>query len=249
MTGSPEAVRSSPAMARWFAPLLLLLAAAPASGQRAPDAQALLDAWAEGWRRASRSVETVEATERLARDVDGPRGRVTIETDADLLYRRGAPPERDVRRTRVNGRDRPPRDRRLEDRLGRAVGPAGRDLGAVPRLPGVLLADADALGIEADRLGGTPAWRVDLAPRRGPDRASAWFSRDRVPRLLRLRLDGERPRGGRYERTVDYARIDGLDLAVETDTRVTVRQRRRLRQYVVVLTSRGQYGDYRVGRR
>lgn len=228
---------------------LTLLVAAPALAQRPPDAQALLDGWAAHWRRAARGAEAIEADERLSREVDGPRGRVTIETDAGVRYDRAGAPRRDVRRLRVDGRDLTPDDRRAQGRLRRAFGPAAEELVAPPALPGLAFADAEAAGIAADRLGGRAAWRVDLRLVRGLDRATAWFSQGAEPRLLRVRLDGERPRGGRYERTVDYARVDGLDLAAATEATVTLRQRRRLREYVVVLSSEGRYAGYRVTRR
>ena len=228
---------------------LLLVLAAPASAQRAPDAQALLDGWAADWRRAARSVEAIEAEERMTRTVDGPRGDLRIETESTVRYDRDGAPSRGVTRLRVNGRDRDPRDRRTRGRFGRAFGPAGRDVVAPPLLPGVAFADAEAGGIEADRLGGTPAWRVDLRLGDRPDRATAWFSRGPRPRLLRVRFEGARPGRGRYERTVEYARVDGLDLAVATETAVTVRQRRRLRSYEVTLTSEGRYSAFRLRER
>ncbi|MGB3543400.1 MAG: hypothetical protein WBA11_10800, partial [Rubrivirga sp.] len=87
-------------------------------------------------------------------------------------------------------------------------------------------------------VGSVRAWRVDLEveTRRGTDRAQAWFAQS-DGRLLRLQTDGDRPRGGRIERDARYTRVAGIDLPSSYTAEFTVRQRRRLRQYVVTLTS------------
>lgn len=218
----------------------------PASAQR-PDAQALLDGWAADWRRAARDVAAVEAEESLVRSFDGPRGRLIIETEGAVRYDRVGDWSRDVARLWVNGRERDP-DRRALGRF-RRFGPPGREVAAPPPLPGLAFADAEAVGIEADRLGGRAAWRLSLRFGDRPDRAAAWFTRAAEPELIRVRFEGPRPRGGRYERTVEYARVGGLDLAVASETRVTLRQRRRLRDYVVTLASEGRYAGLRLARR
>ncbi|MEM6289408.1 MAG: hypothetical protein AAF845_19880 [Bacteroidota bacterium] len=226
--------------------LIALLVAAPSAAQRAPSAQALLDVWASDWRRAARTVASIEADERLTRSLDGRRGRLVIETESDIRFDRAGGAVRDVRRLRVNGRQRDPADRRVRDRFERAFGPAGREIAAPPLLPGLAFADAEAVGIAADRLGDTAAWRVSIRVGDRLDRMTAWFSQGAVPRLLRMRTEGDRPRGGRYARTVAYDRIGGLDLAVSTETETTIRQRRRLRSYAVVLTASGAYRDIRI---
>ncbi|MEM7787248.1 MAG: hypothetical protein AAF594_05905, partial [Bacteroidota bacterium] len=68
--------------------LIALLVAAPSAAQRAPSAQALLDVWASDWRRAARTVASIEADERLTRSLDGRRGRLVIETESDIRFDR-----------------------------------------------------------------------------------------------------------------------------------------------------------------
>ncbi len=215
--------------------VLLLVFAASASAQPAPGA--VLDAWRDGWQRAAAGVRDVEARERTEWTIDGPRGQTVVEGTGTVRLGDGA---REVDRVRVDGRevsaDRGPRQGR---RWQRAFGPAGREVRAPPLLPDAVLRGARALAIEADRVGGVPAWRVALDAR--PDRAEAWFTRSEAPRLLAVRLEGERSRGGRIVREVRYVRVAGLDLPTESRTEYTARQRRRLREYFVTLTAVGTY--------
>ncbi|WP_420454186.1 hypothetical protein [Rubrivirga sp.] len=223
-----------------IAVVLLVLAVAPAVAQPAPGA--VLDAWRDGWRRASAGVDAVEMREETEWTVDGPRGRSLVEAWGRVRLGSG-PPEREVDRVRVDGQDADPeRGRGQGRRWQRAFGPAGREVHAPPRLPGDVLRNARGLGIAADRLGGEPAWRVDLDTR--ADRAEAWFTRSETPRLLAMRLVGRRPRGGRIEREVRYVRVAGLDLPARAQTTFTARQRRRLREYFVTLTAVGTYSGH-----
>lgn len=224
--------------------LFCLLATAAAAQ---PSGDAVLEAWAEGWASAARGVTVVEFDESMERTFEGPRGETVVAIDARIGYTRDLRPDRSVRRVRVNGTEvdaaREPRHRR---RLERAFGDAGREVSSPPALPVVALRRARALGLEDDRVDGVAAWRVRLdAPEAsGVDRAEAWFSRSRSPQLLRLRLEGRRPRGGRIVRDVRYVRVEGLDLPAETRTTFTTRQRRRLRDYVVSLTATSRFRDH-----
>ena len=217
---------------------LLLLLAAAAHAQPAPDA--LLDAWRADWRRAASGVEAVTARESSAWTVEGPRGRTRVEARGTLRYD-GGRPERSLDEVRVDGRRvSADRGRGQGRRWERAFGPAGREVHAPPALPGVALARADARGIAEDRIGGTPAWRVDLDT--PLDEARVWFTRSASsPRLLAARFEGRRPRGGRIVREVRYVRVEGLDVPAEARTTFTARQRRRLREYFVTLTAVGTY--------
>ncbi len=220
--------------------LLLVLASASAVAQPAPGA--VLDAWRDGWDRASAGVDGVEVREEAEWAVDGPRRRTVVEVSARVRYDGGAP-DREVGRARVDGRDvDPERGRGQGGRWQRAFGPAGREVLAPPRLPDAVLGTARGLRITADRVDGVPAWRLDLDTR--ADRAEAWFTRSEAPRLLALRLVGRRPRGGEIEREVRYVRVAGLDLPARARTTFTARQRRRLRQYFVTLTAVGDYSRH-----
>lgn len=225
--------------ARLIPLLFATLLAVPVAAQ--PSAPALLDAWLADWRRASAGVDAVVLGEQSTWTIDGPRGRMTITSEGTVRFGRGGPPQREIERVTVDGQE-AEHDwwRRSGRRWGRAFGPAGREVHAPPGLPGPLLARARPLGIAADRVDGEPAWRLalDLAD----DRADAWFSRDAAPRLLVLRVEGRRPRGGRFRREVRFARADGLDLPVTAETSFTARQRRRLREYYITLTAAVRYG-------
>ena len=224
-----------------IASLLLVLALAlPAAAQ--PAAGAVLDAWRDGWERAAVGVRAVDARERTEWTVDGPRGRTVVESEGRVRFDDG-PTEREVERTQVNGRTvDPSRGRGQGGRWQRAFGPAGREVHAAPGLPDRFLSDARPLGIAADRAEGVPAWRVALDTR--TDRAEAWFTRSDSPRLLAVRVEGRRPRGGRFVRDVRYVRVGGLDVPFESRTTFTVRQRRRLREYFVTLTAVGAYSGH-----
>ena len=226
---------------------LLVLLAVPAAAQ--PSGRALLDAWLDGWDRASRDVEAVELDERSVRTVDGPRGEVVVEIDAGLRYTPGDRPRRDVRRVRVDGREvEPERGPRQGRRLGRAFGRAGREVSAPPPPPHVVLAGAEPVGVEPDRYDGRPAWRVAFQTRGGDDGA-AWFTRsETAPRLLGVRVEGRRPRDGRIAREVRYTRVGGLDVPASSEAALTVRQRRRLRDYGVRVTASATYSGWRVRR-
>ena len=216
---------------------LLVLVAAPAVAQ--PSASSVVEAWRADWRRAAQGVAGIDAHEEAEWTVDGPRGRTVVEADGRVRYTRGRP-ERDLDRVRVNGREVPAdRGRGQGQRWQRAFGPAGREVHAPPLLPVVLLGAAEPDRIEADREAGVAAWRVGFDTQAG--RAEAWFTRTGAPRLLRFRVEGQRPRGGRLVRDVRYARVRGLDLPAEAETTFTVRQRRRLREYLVTLRADATY--------
>ena len=226
--------------------LLFLSLAHVAAAQ--PSGEALLDGWVRSWEAAAAGASSVSMDEAVARTFVGPRQETVLEVDARLTYDLGGPPARTVRRVRVDGRDVPAeRESRHRGRLGRAFGPAGREVAAPPLLPAAVLGRSRARSVAPDRVGGVPAWRValEVGPRPEADRADAWFARD-DGRLLRLRLGGRRPRGGRIERDVRFTRVAGLDLPASATAEFTVRQRRRLRDYVVTLASRATYSGHAV---
>ena len=220
--------------------LALLLVAAPAVAQPAP--AAVVEAWLADWRRSARGVVGVDAREAAEWTIDGPRGRTVVEAEGRVRYTRGRP-ERDLARVRVNGREVAAEQGQSQgQRWRRAFGPAGREVHAPPLLPVAVLDYAAPSSVQADRLDGVDAWRVALDTR--ADRAEAWFTRSGDPRLLRLRVEGARPGGGRIVRDVRYARVRGLDVPAEAETTFTVRQRRRLREYLVTLRAAATYTDH-----
>ena len=223
------------------AALLALGVAAGGAAQPSPDA--LVAAWAEGQGAAARDAGAVVLAERVEREVEGPRGRMRVGHDGAVRYAPGARPERTVGEVTVNGRTLPAeRGRAARRRLGRAFGPAGRALAAPPPLPLAVLAGAEPDGpAVAGRVDAGSAWRVRFRGARGGLRVEAWFSRSAAPpRLLRTRTES-RHRGARVVREVDYARDGGLDVPRDVRTTATVRQRRRLRDYVVTVRSEGRY--------
>ncbi len=188
--------------------------------------------------------------ETVVREMEGPRRTAEVAGAGRIVYAPGERPRRIPEQATFNGRPIDPgRLSDQGDRIDRAFGPGGRELAGPPSLPFFLLRDAEALRLRPDRVDGLPAWRVDLRLARGPDRGVAWFTRSaREPRLLRLRIEGARPPNGRIIRDLRFIRVDGLDLPLETQTELTVRQRRRLRNYVVTVTAVGRYADHRVTR-
>ena len=235
--------RPAPRVHRPVRLALLLLLASTARAQPTPDA--VLDAWRADWRRAAASVDAVTAREASEWTVDGPRGRTRVEAEGTLRYDGDGPPVRQLRSVRVDGRDvDSDRGRFQGRRWERAFGPAGREVHAPPGLPGPVLAYAEGRAIAADRVGGEPAWRVEITT--PLDRAEAWFTRADRPRLLALRVEGQRPRGGQIVREVRYTRVGGLDVPAEARTTFTARQRRRLREYFVTLTAVGTYTGHTV---
>ena len=237
-------------MTLWLRPALVLcLLGSGAVAQPAPGA--LVAAWAEGQGGAARDVEAVVLTERVEREVEGPRRAMGVTFAGTVRYARGGRPERTVDAVTVDGRDASAEwGGAVRERLGQAFGPAGRDLAAPPPLPLAVLARAEPDGpAVADRVDGEAAWRVRLRPARRErgGRVEAWFSRADAPRLLRTRAE-RRHRGARLVREVDYARTAGLDLPRDVRTTATVRQRRRLRDYVVTVRSAGRYRVVRAER-
>lgn len=232
-------------MIRRSALLALALAPLAVAQPATPSASEVVDAWADGWRRAMAGVDRVEAEERAEHTFDGPRRRTTVEIEGRATLGPGRP-DRQPRRTRLDGRVLDPDEApRAVGRWVRAFGPAGREVGAPPPLPFGLLADARVGDLHAETYEGQAVWRVDLSVR--DDRVRVWFTRSASdPRLLAVRVEGDRPRGGRLVREVRYARVRGLDLPTESRTTFTVRQRRRLRAYVVTLSASGSYSDFSV---
>lgn len=252
----------SPPLVRLALLLALVAFAAPALAQPAPDA--VVGAWRRGWREAVRTVDRVESDEALTRRVEGPRGTVTVETRATISFapRGGGPPDRRLLSATVDGETvDPDRLAALNRRLARAFGGGFDETARTPHLLPAALDRGEPVRLDLDTVDGRPAWRVALrmAPGRPPggghpprgsrrpppprdDRAEAWFTRSTdAPRLLRVRVEGERPGGGAFVRTVDFERTDGLDLPVAMNARVEVRQRRRLRVYATTVTAEARY--------
>ena len=221
----------------------LLLLTLAASAQAQPTAPSVVDAWRAGWARAERDVEGVEIRERSAHDFRGPRGGREVEIEATVRYVPGERPQRLVRRVEVGGRE---VDRRRGPdsgrRFRRAFGRAGRFVTQPPPLPHRLLGAAVASDLEEARFDDADAWRVTLDTERGV--STAWFTRSaRDPRLLAVRTERD---GGRVTREVRYVRVEGLDLPASVRASATVRQRRRLRDYVVTLDVASDYSDHAV---
>ena len=227
--------------------LLFLFLAAPLAAQ--PSADAIVDAWLADLRRASAGDGRIEADEAAVWTVDGPRRLLEVEADGVLIWG-DARPEREVDRLLVDGqRVDARRAGAAVDRWQRAFGPASREVLRPQSLPGRLLARGEPVESAADVYEGQRAWRVTFG--RG---GHAWFTRSAAsPRLLAVRLEGEREGGrdgrqrgesGRLVREVRYVRVRGMDLPASAETRFTVRQRRRLREYFVTLTATAGYSRH-----
>ena len=233
--------RAVPSPARVLRLAFLLLLASTASAQ--PSGGDLLADWRRGWASAARDVEAVVMQETLDRTVDGPRSDIEMRTEATLTYARRGQPQREVERTELNGRraGRVAR-RRFESRADRAFGAGAALLRRPPPLPATFLADADALtDASRDRVDGRPAWRIRARVPSVRTDLTLWFSRDDRPELLRIRTEPDLPRDARAVLEADYRRVDGLDVPATLRTTITLRQRRRLREYVVSLRARGTY--------
>ena len=221
----------------------LLLLTLAASAQAQPTAQSVVDAWRAGWASAEGGVEDVEMAERASHEFQGPRGGRQVEIRATLRYVPGERPRRVVRRVEIEGRE-VDRQRGSDSgrRFRRAFGPAGRFVTQPPPLPDRLLGAADARDLSETRFEGADAWRVTLDAGRGG--STAWFTRSTsAPRLLALRTEHD---GGRVAREIRYTRVRGLDLPASVRASATVRQRRRLRDYVVTLDVVAEYRDHTI---
>lgn len=223
--------------------------AAPAEAQQRSGASVLTD-WQSDWRRAASGVLAVQVEETLDRTVDGPRGDIDMRTQGRLRYGASGGVDRDVARAELDGRRAGPvAQRRFENRTDRAFGAASDLLRRPPPLAGPFLASATATGrARPVRLDGRDAWRVSVRTPRLDGPVSLWFTRGDSPRLLRIRAEQSLARRGRAVFEADYRRVRGLDLAESLRTTVTIRQRRRLRDYEVSLRARGTYRAPRIVR-
>ena len=232
--------------------LLLVVFAQGALAQPAPGA--VVGAWQARTRAAVRGVDRVEADEEAQRRIEGPRGTIEIVTAGRIALRPDGPVRRAITQASVDGAAVAPErlarlDARFERAFGRGFAETTRDLRLLPRL----LEDGRAVRLDASDVDGRPAWRVAFALQEdgpaGSPVAEAWFTRSAdTPRLLRVRLRGERRDEG-FVRTVDYTPAGGLDVPAAVETRIEVRQRRRLRSYTTLVTIRARYAAVRVLRR
>lgn len=242
--GPPLSVRAAPLFA------LLLLATVSAQAQ---DGRRVLEAWQRDARTAFADVAAVTLNEQVVQIIEGPREPLRLETRGLLRLAPDARPDREVAEAQMGGRPvDPARVSFLARRLGRAFGPAGAEAARPAPLPGLLLRSVQPTDVDADRIDGQPAWRVTFVRSDGratEGRGQAWFSRDAsAPRLLRLELGADRVDGS-VRRTIEYERVAGLDLPRTMRTVVTVRQRRRIRTYLVTLTADVSYRNARITRR
>lgn len=248
------AVRFFPVVPRALLRLAVLLAALPLaagpSWAQAPSGASVLAAWQAEWDRAASGVSAVEVRETLDRTVDGPRGDIEMRTMGRLRYDARGDVDREVAAARLDGRPAGPvARRRFESRTDRAFGPAADLLRRPPPLAGPFVATLDAQGpARAVRLSGRSAWRVTARTPRFDGPVTLWLTRDDAPRLIRIRAEQSLPGRGRAVFLADYHRVGGLDLAESLRTTVTVRQRRRLRDYEVSLHARGTYRSPRAVR-
>ncbi|MGB3544406.1 hypothetical protein, partial [Rubrivirga sp.] len=118
--------------------ILLLFLATAAAAQ--PSGSDLVDRWRSDWDAAVSRASLVSMDESTERLFIGPRRETTIEVDGRIEYDFDGPPERTVRRVRIDGEDvSAERERRHRGRLSRAFGPAGREVSAPPPLAVALL--------------------------------------------------------------------------------------------------------------
>jgi hypothetical protein len=230
------------------ASLLLLLALAPAA--LAQPGTATLAAWQDDWDRSSASLASVTTTETLTREMSGPRGARRMAVESRVRYTSRGRPERTVVRAQVNGTAITAEQlAEIEHRSERALGRASREAVRPPYLPGPILHTATVAEATATQQDGRNVWRLRLTRSgRADGELIAWFTRSSEPPQL-LRVDyARRDNEGRVERTVEYARRDGLDLPVRHRTQTEVRQQRRLRTYAIVLTVEASYTGHTVER-
>lgn len=225
----------------------------------------LVRAYVAGQRERLGDLDRVTLRERLAVTMETPFGqresrtesilrggltregweREVVSHDAlELSPRRAGPPPRRGGRDQPRGR-RPPRN---DDR-----GPDFRRMTRLEPLGSSGLMGLQPAGhAEAADLGGVPAWRVSLVPRRdaGPlQQATVWLSRADA-RLLRsrytLRPNPERPV---VTVTVEYARIGGVDVPRARTARGTDQLRRRLRAFTVRFEAEAEFDQVVLERR
>lgn len=232
---------------------LLALLAPAATAQPAPAGERLLRQWLAHTREATAALAAVAVTEERTRTVDGPAGTQRLRTVSDLRLAPPDEPDADVRVAELDGRRvLPVRLALVERRLRLAYGPGYLWITRPQLLARTFLEGMRPTGTATlDAVDGTPAWRVALEPASDAQlvRGTAWFARAPVggaPRLLRFVIEGGMPPGGSAVVTTDYARIEGLDLPLHSRSDVVLRQRRRLRDYTVLLAADAHYSDHTV---
>lgn len=235
-------------------PLLVLVAlvALPAAAQ--PSGVAVMRTWLAATRAAMDDLATVQVTEENRREIDGPAGTQRIRTVTALSV---APPDAvtaDLEVAEIDGRRvLPLRLGLLERRLRQAYGPGYVWTSRPQPLVRTLLSGMRPAGAAVpEPVRGSPALRVALVPIRadGPVLGgTAWFApgpRGSAPRLLRVEVEGRMPAGGSAVVTTDYVHVEGLDLPLRSRSDVVLRQRRRLRDYTVLLSGETTYRDHSV---
>ncbi|HET6568076.1 MAG TPA: hypothetical protein VFG50_08930, partial [Rhodothermales bacterium] len=235
---------------------IALLTTGTASAQRAPAPEQLLRAWLSAQAQTVRQSGEVSFTEEAQRVLDGPFGKRTLR----VRSRRTGDPgtndwERDILAASANGRVLTPSEfdrlERLSDHLAGA---------RVDRLLQELLFPARALArmqpvgpVAREKIEGVAAWRFDVArtryARAPVQRMTIWIGADRAD-LLHTRTILERTAdGSTLTVDTDYERVQGLDVPTGRHIEGTIRTRRRIRTFTLLLRVDSDYSDYRIDRK
>lgn len=196
-------------------------------------------------------IAEVEVVEQTTRTLDGPFGRHRIELKTRLTGSlQGGPWHRETLGATLDGSPRPnAQGRGLERRSMGMLGPEFRSLFRMAQLPRRRIGRLQPIGpLQEDERDGKATWRLEAAPR-NPDtpleRVTLWFSP--AGHLVHSRMI-MRKRGSLLISTVDYMRLQGLDVPRARNIEGTLQTKRRMRTFSTLFTLEATYDAYRFTR-
>jgi len=233
--------------------LVLLSVWTEAALAQATDPALLMRRWATSQAEAGEGIERITFEERTERVLDGPFGKRTVRLHARIT---GSPDggdwRRDILTVSINGRPLAPREydhlrfRHFED--GSPTERLLEDL----LIPSKLFAGMQPAGPATRVQFGTgPALRFDMVPSnaRSPiRRVTIWMDIERA-HLLKTRTVFEQPvRGSTMHVTTTYDHVGGFDVPIQRSIEGTIRTRRRLRTFTLLLRVESEFTDHHIDR-
>lgn len=227
-----------------------LLGGTVAHAQPQPDT--VLDDWLASQDEQARTVSRIDLTEDAVWTVSGPFGARMTELTAHITGTPGTPDwSRELVAVEVEGRTLSPEERqRVERHRRRLFGSLSRQ--PLPN-PARLIRTMEPLGTtRVDTINGMARWRIDLTPlsnstppRRHPvERATLWFDPDTRALVQSRVLVRGRRMDSPFIVTVAYTTRSGLDVPRRLHIEGTVQNRRRLRDFSLLVTYDATYRDY-----
>jgi hypothetical protein len=212
-----------------------------------------LSRWLAGQEAALRGVRLISMQEQGTYDLEGARGRRSVELTIGLEMPRGAQPiERSIQGMAIDGN---PVSHGTSDRGRRYASPLSADLQRATDLlltPGAALEHmipADA--VERDTISTGPIIGIRA---RATDESSlitrvVWWLDEATGALAIARAFIADPDGAVLDVTVRYNRVEGLDLPLRRRIEGSMPVRRRVRSYTVLVDSRSTFAAHDIDRR